>query len=489
MRMDVPGSMDAHTSTLCICRHPLERVRVTQSCVLAAPQRSLNSIVFAALELIDPIEHVVYHTGIEPYVDFRLIDEEWSAHIGSPDEAVQRIQAAVHEHGRERTVLVVDLESLVDGVSSDGAGAEQGERGSTPETRRGQVLAIAAELERLARRYPVALVALCAQELIPEIGGALFFDLFGAVHVGHGAFHGGFDILTKQHSPASGMLDASLQRLALSEESLIRQLAASESAAGSVEPPHFLALVDEVMVVLDSSLRITYISPAVERHLGRPARSLIGRNLSALSGKADAGSAQTALTRILHHHLSMGRRSRSETGSFKGEVTRPVLVPIFGEDSAGNEVLFEASVTVYEAAGKVKGYLCVLRRQSGRGQRQPDREMPTPQAQGGRSREQPSDGQGPGNRSEPSHISAEHRATDRATDQATDADGGEQEGDVSLRLTPREFEIIQHLLEGLSNMEIADRLKIAEVTVKKHLTSVYQKLGVRNRYEVMKLAR
>ena len=48
-------------------------------------------------------------------------------------------------------------------------------------------------------------------------------------------------------------------------------------------------------------------------------------------------------------------------------------------------------------------------------------------------------------------------------------------------LTPRESQIVEHLRQGLTNKEIANRLGIREDTVKKHLQSVFAKLGVRRR--------
>jgi LuxR family transcriptional regulator, maltose regulon positive regulatory protein len=49
------------------------------------------------------------------------------------------------------------------------------------------------------------------------------------------------------------------------------------------------------------------------------------------------------------------------------------------------------------------------------------------------------------------------------------------------QLAPREKEILQLLLEGYHNKEIAGRLFIAEITVKKTITSIYRKLGVSSR--------
>ncbi len=58
---------------------------------------------------------------------------------------------------------------------------------------------------------------------------------------------------------------------------------------------------------------------------------------------------------------------------------------------------------------------------------------------------------------------------------------GGQEEDLFRRLSGRESNVLEHLLEGMANKEIGRALGIQEITVKLHLRNVYRKLGVKNR--------
>lgn len=59
----------------------------------------------------------------------------------------------------------------------------------------------------------------------------------------------------------------------------------------------------------------------------------------------------------------------------------------------------------------------------------------------------------------------------------------------SIRLTPREREIIDLISEGLSNKEIAQRLHIATYTVKSHVHNILEKLALSTRLQVAAFAR
>jgi two-component system NarL family response regulator len=52
-------------------------------------------------------------------------------------------------------------------------------------------------------------------------------------------------------------------------------------------------------------------------------------------------------------------------------------------------------------------------------------------------------------------------------------------------LTPREIEVLEYIVAGKSNREIAEALFIEEKTVKNHVSNIYSKLHLKNRYEAI----
>lgn len=75
------------------------------------------------------------------------------------------------------------------------------------------------------------------------------------------------------------------------------------------------------------------------------------------------------------------------------------------------------------------------------------------------------------------------------------AQSGAAEGlsDIDLkaamaRLTPRQNDVLQLIVQGKSNKEIARALEIAEGTVKIHLTALLRHLGARNRTQAVAIA-
>lgn len=58
---------------------------------------------------------------------------------------------------------------------------------------------------------------------------------------------------------------------------------------------------------------------------------------------------------------------------------------------------------------------------------------------------------------------------------------------VALGLTPRQGDVLELVLRGLSNKRIALMLSLSESTVKEHVTAILQRLGVRNRVHAITL--
>ena len=77
-------------------------------------------------------------------------------------------------------------------------------------------------------------------------------------------------------------------------------------------------------------------------------------------------------------------------------------------------------------------------------------------------------------------VSRDLRATARQ-----DADSDAQPSVWPHGLTERKREIIRLVGQGLSNKDIAERLCIADSTVRHHLTSIFDKIGVPNRQKLL----
>jgi DNA-binding CsgD family transcriptional regulator len=56
---------------------------------------------------------------------------------------------------------------------------------------------------------------------------------------------------------------------------------------------------------------------------------------------------------------------------------------------------------------------------------------------------------------------------------------------TKYRLTRREMDVLRRVLNGRKNTEIAEELQISEQTVKDHLSNIYMKCGVENRFALL----
>lgn len=60
--------------------------------------------------------------------------------------------------------------------------------------------------------------------------------------------------------------------------------------------------------------------------------------------------------------------------------------------------------------------------------------------------------------------------------------------DVFHTLTDRQRQVLHHLVEGRSNQQIANELRVTPSTVKYHLKTIYAKLSVTNRTQAVRIA-
>jgi len=58
----------------------------------------------------------------------------------------------------------------------------------------------------------------------------------------------------------------------------------------------------------------------------------------------------------------------------------------------------------------------------------------------------------------------------------------------ALGISKREYEVLQHIAQGLSNKEIAEKLFVSENTIKTHVSNLLVKLDARRRTEAVKKA-
>jgi len=56
--------------------------------------------------------------------------------------------------------------------------------------------------------------------------------------------------------------------------------------------------------------------------------------------------------------------------------------------------------------------------------------------------------------------------------------------DEEKQLTPREMEVLTHLVMGKTNPQIADALGLSTHTVKAHICSILRKMSVRDRVQI-----
>ena len=81
------------------------------------------------------------------------------------------------------------------------------------------------------------------------------------------------------------------------------------------------------------------------------------------------------------------------------------------------------------------------------------------------------------------------RLVNRLVDQVTTQTQGQPGRDPRFPLTAREWEVLDLLVENATTKEIARRLGVSDVTVRRHISHLVQKLGVADREAAVVLAR
>ena len=82
-------------------------------------------------------------------------------------------------------------------------------------------------------------------------------------------------------------------------------------------------------------------------------------------------------------------------------------------------------------------------------------------------------------------VLAEFSRLATATDRLSSVKSEPVAETLTVALTGRELQVLQALTRGFSNREIADQLVITEGTVKNHVSSLIDKLGVRDRTQAV----
>jgi DNA-binding NarL/FixJ family response regulator len=80
-------------------------------------------------------------------------------------------------------------------------------------------------------------------------------------------------------------------------------------------------------------------------------------------------------------------------------------------------------------------------------------------------------------------VAMTHKTMTQLVNAFADLEKQEAQFDGKGRLTARELELLQYVVKGYSNREIAEQLYISKNTVKYHMKNILQKLDLQNRAE------
>ncbi len=244
----------------------------------------------------------------------------------------------------------------------------------------------------------------------------------------------------------SGELDEAVknllfQHLTLLNETIEGKSRPDEQHMGPQIPPRFLTKMRDIIWMFDASLKISYVSPSIKDLINAEPQSVVGLSIH--------DTMENNVVKEIYRHNSNGYLQSSFT------ITHSLM---FKEKPGATVSTRFSPLTIGE---NIVGYIAVSRDiTAGRANGKPAASI-----------------RFPASTRLVNYLLTEENGTNPAYRYS--------EGTI----TEREFEIINQLMQGLQNREIAENLHVAEITVKKHLSSIYKKLNIRNRVELFKTFR
>ncbi|MGM0674353.1 MAG: LuxR C-terminal-related transcriptional regulator [Spirochaetota bacterium] len=441
--MYLPSALDGGESILCLYRTSAERMHAVLQFVLSGAEEKERVIAVLDERSSSFAKSLIDHVAVaEKPQRYRSMPGEDFVRRGPLDaeRVVGEIRHAVQSwRGRPSTRavrVVVDLHFVL-GALGSAAAAVEFSRG----------------IGKLTAELPVICLCLLFTEQVPRRGLQSFLESFSRFIAAEPVLS--TDGRSRGVEP-SKELDAALDRLLLSDETVMKETAAGTARRlDYLSARAFLRVAGDHVVILDQELGVEYMEAALSRRLVGTGGIKRGTPLSAFVS-------EVAYPRIAAAFRCIG----SEKSHVRESRQRIVLIPLVSRFE--DELVFEASVSAVSAYDRVFGFVCVLR----------------DAVSGGESR-------GPAARERAEAVVAQGALLKRVPRKSAHGHPWKWlPAPVvrSTRLTAREVEVLELTLNGERTAEVAERLSIAAVTVKKHRANGYRKLGVRDRFELYGLA-
>ncbi|MFP4373069.1 MAG: LuxR C-terminal-related transcriptional regulator [Spirochaetaceae bacterium] len=454
--MHLPSALEARESILCLYRSKTERMHAAVHFLLSGLERDERLLTILDARSEAGIRALLSHLGAgsdptryrrlaaESFVEQAPLDAETAV------ELIRRSASGWRGRPSLRPVrIVVDLHYLLVSLGTDR-----------------DVPALSRQLAALAANLPVILLCLLFVEQLPCRGLGTLIRSFSRITASEALRSRPSTGAAGRLRDHSGELDAVLNRLVLSDETVLAHTIAGVGARrADADARAFLHVAADGILILSRELVVEYASPSFVARFRDGRRCLRGTPLAACLSVHSYREAEGVFRKL---------------GADRIAAHAPVfaIIPLTFIGSESDRV-FEASVTPLLAYGRNRGFVCVLRDVAAH---RTDRDGP--------------DGERGAVVAEPSAD------TRRARGRARSAGGITRSASYGARawrqlprriiagrsVTTREVEILELTLNGSTAKQIAEHLGIAPVTVKKHRSNGYRKLGIHDRFELTTLA-